>query len=211
MFSKALLIFSLISVAFASLAITDPVASTTYSGGQLATIAWHDDGDGNTTYSPAAFGPSNISIYAGNALQQTSLQLISSGLDVSTASSVNFTVDPTSGPNSPHYFIRIESLNGKSGTVPLESFSAQFTLINMTGVFSPTVLSEISGQSTAPIASASPTATGASSLTTSLPSSTHSSSTPSATGTSKASSGAISIKAGWAGLVFGAIVGATMF
>jgi len=211
MFSKALLISSLISVAFATLSITEPFASPTYSGGQLARVSWQDDGK-----SPAitAFGLSKISIYAGNSQQQTSLQTINGSFDVSTASSLNFTVDPTIGPNDDHYFIRIESINGKNGTNPLLSFSGQFTLNNMTGTFSASVLSEIAGQSTAPLVSAMPTATGAStstpSLTTSL-ASTHTSGTPSATGTSKASSGAISIKAGWAGLVFGAIVGATMF
>jgi len=212
MFSKALLISSIISVAFANVFITKPVASTTYSGGQLAVVSWQDNGDNNPSLT--AFGPSKISIYAGNSQQQTSLQLITGNLDVSTASSVNFTVDPTIGPDGGHYFIRFESLNGKNGTVPYESFSAQFTLNNMTGVFSPTVQSEIAGQSTAPLVSATPTATGGSTstapLTTSL-ASTHSSSTPSATGASKSSSGAIDIKAGWAGLVFGAIVGATMF
>jgi len=209
MFSKALLVSSLISVAFASLFITAPFASTTYSGGQPALVQWVEHDDGPPTLQD--FGPSKISIYAGNSQVQTSLQLLTPSLDVSTTSSMNFTVDSTIGPNSSHYFVRLESLNGKNGSVPWLSFSGQFTLTNMTGSFSSAVLSEIAGQSTAPLASATPTATGGlttPSLTTSL-ASTHSSSTPSATTSSK--SGAISIKAGWAGLVFGAIVGATMF
>jgi len=210
MFSKVLLISSLISVAFASLSITQPVASTTYIGGQSALVSWMDNGDNKASSSLTAFGPSKVAIWTGNSLQQTSLQLINGSLDVSTVSSVNFTVDPTIGPNSNHYFIRIDSINGKNGTEPLLSFSGQFTLTNMTGSFSPAVLSEIAGLSTAPLGPPTPTATGASSSITSLLS-THSSSTPSATGTSKASSGAISIKAGWTGLVFGAIVGVTMF
>jgi hypothetical protein len=211
MFLKALLISSLISVVFASVYVTNPVASTTDTGGKLATVSWQDDGHDPTL---AAFGPSTISIYAGNAQQQTSLQLINSNVDVSSTSSINFTVDATIGPNSGAYFIRFQSISGKNGSIPYESFSAQFTLNNMTGTFSPAVLSEIAGQSSAPLVSATPTATGGltstPSLTTSL-ASTNSLSTASATGTSKASSGAIGIKAGWAGLVFGAIVGATMF
>jgi len=209
MFSKVLLVSSFISVAFATLDVSQPVASTTYSGGDTghALVMWHE-GDADPPL--AAFGPTKISIYTGNAQQQTSLQLITANLDVTTTSTLNFTVDPTIGPDSSHYFIRFESLNGKNGSVPWEAFSAQFTLTNMTGVFSASVSAEIAGLSTAPLVSAMPTATGTStpSSTTSL-ASTHSSSTPSATSTSK--SGAISIKAGWAGLVFGAIVGATMF
>jgi len=212
MFSKALLISSLISVAFAIVYVTDPIATTTYSGGKLATVSWMEDVN-HTSPLLADFGPSMISIYAGNAQQQTSLQLINATVDVSSTSSVNFIVDGSIGPNGGHYFIRSHSLNGNLHSTPDEAFSAQFTLNNMTGTFSPTVLSEIAGQSTAPLVSATPTATGGlastPSLTTSL-ASTNSLSTASATGTSKASSGAISIKAGWAGLVFGAIVGATM-
>jgi uncharacterized transporter YbjL len=211
MFSKALLISSLISVTFATVFVTNPVASTTLTGGQPATITWEDDGNPPTL---AEFGSSMISIYSGNAQQQTSLKLLNNSLDVSSTSSLTFTVDPTIGPNSGHYFIRFQSNNGKNGSNPDLAFSAQFTLTNMTGTFSPLVQSEIDGLSTAPLATAMPTASGGltstPSLTTSL-TSTKGSSTASATSTSKASSGAISIKAGWVGLVFGAIVGATMF
>jgi len=211
MFSKALLISSLISVAFATVFVTNPIASTTDSGGKNATVSWQEDGN---TPALAEFGTAMVSIYTGNAQQQTSLQVINASVNVSTTSSLSFIVDPTIGPNGSHYFVRFQSINGKNGSIPFEAFSAQFTLSNMTGTFSPAILSQIAGQSTAPLVSATPTATGGltstPSLTTSL-ASTNSLSTASATGTSKASSGAISIKAGWVGLVFGAIVGATMF
>lgn len=45
-------------------------------------------------------GPCKISIYVGNSQQQTSLQLISPSTNVSNISSVQFTPDPTIGPNS---------------------------------------------------------------------------------------------------------------
>jgi len=209
MFSKALVILSLISVAFATVYVTNPFVPTVDSGGQNATVAWQDDGN---PPSLDMFGPAKISIYTGNANQQTSLQLISANFDVSTASSINFTVDPTIGPNSNHYFIRFESNSGKSanGTAFL-AFSSQFTLTNMTGTFSASVSAEIAGLSTAPLAAASPSTTlSVSSSTPSLTSTgTSSTRTPSATAT--ATSGAMGIKAGWAGLVFGAVIGVTMF
>jgi len=210
MFSKTLLILSLISVAFATVYVTDPVASSTDSGGKPATISWQDDVN---PPSLAAFGEATISIYAGNAIQQTKLQLINGSVDVSAISSINFTVDPTIGPDSSHYFIRFQSNNGRSANgIAFLAFSAQFTLANMTGNFSSAVLSEIAGLSTAPLGSSStslssgPTSTP--SLTTSILSSgTRASRTPSATATS----GAVGIKAGWAGLVFGALIGVMMF
>jgi hypothetical protein len=211
MFSKALLVLSLISVAFATVYVINPVASTTDSGGQNAEVAWQDDGNPPTL---AAFGPAMISIYAGNAQQQTSLQLISGSVNVATTSSINFTVDPTIGPDSNHYFIRFQSLSGTTANgTPYEAFSAQFTLTNMTGTFSPAVLAEIAGQSTAPLGgatSSSSLSTPAStpSITTPAPA-TSASSTPSAT--VRASNDAMGLKAGWAGLVFGAIIGVTMF
>lgn len=211
MFSKALLVLSLISVAFATVYVINPVASTTDTGGQIAEVAWQDDGNSPTL---AQFGSAMISIYAGNAQQQTSLQLINANVNVATTSSVNFTVNPSIGPNSNHYFIRFQSLSGTDtkGT-PYEAFSAQFTLTSMTGTFSAAVLAEIAGQSTAPLGGA----TTSSSLSTpvSTPSltthtlATSASSTPSAS--VRPSNDAMGLKAGWAGLVFGAIIGVMMF
>jgi len=216
MFSKALLIFSFVSVAFATVFVTAPIASTTYSGGKPATITWQDDKNAPTL---EMFGPATISIYVGNRIQQTSLQLLTStsGLDVSTTSTLTFTPDPTIGPNSNNYFIRFESVSGKDNTsTPYEAFSAQFTLDSMTGSFSSSVLAEIAGQSTAPLAGqASSGTTGPSStpsLTTSTASNSPTSSTASSTSaTAKATNGAMGLKAGWAGIVFGAVVGVTMF
>jgi len=212
MFAKALLIFSLISVAFATVFVTSPVASTTDSGGKSAVVSWMDDGKAPSL---AQFGASMISIYVGNAQQQTNLQIITNNTDVSTTSTMNFTPNPSIGPNDNHYFIRFESVNGKDSTgTPYEAFSAQFTLNSMSGSFSSSVLAEIAGQSTAPLGgqtssgSTTPTATPA--ITTSTaPTTSATSSTTSAT--AKPTSGAMSLKAGWAGIVFGAIVGATMF
>lgn len=215
MFSKVLLVFSLISVAFATLMITQPVASTTYHGGTAgAEVAWQDNG---TAPLLPAYGSSTVSIYVGNALQQTSLQLLST-VDVSSTSSVTFTPDPTIGPNGNEYFIRIQSVSGKDSTgAPLQAFSAKFSLDNMSGTFNSSVQAEISGQVTAPLApqSSSLSASGTTgpssstpSMTTSIGSSkSHTGTSSTTSSTASATSGAMGLKAGWAAIVFGAIVG----
>jgi len=213
MFSKAILIFSLISVAFATPYITTPTAATTYTGGQKdALVAWMNVDDGK------AFGLSSISIYVGNAIKQTQLQVLNPSVDVSTTLNITFSPDPSIGPDSSEYFIRVQSLSAKDNTSlanPLQSFSAKFTLNHMSGNFSSSIQAEISGQSTAPLGAqtssgaSSPTSSPALTSTGTSKSPTNTSSTTSAT--AKPSSGAMGLKAGWAGLVFGAVVGVTMF
>jgi len=220
MLSKALLIFSLTSVALATVYVTAPVATTTYQAGQSAVVSWMDDNNAPTL---AQFGLASISIYVGNAKQQTQLQVLNPSVDVSKVSSINFTPDGSIGPNGHEYFIRFQSLNLKdSSGAPVESFSALFSLTGMTGAFASSVQLEIDGQSTAPFAGQSSSVSGTGSSPTTTPSVTGSSassgSSSSPTGTSsktsataKPSSGAMSLKAGWVGIVFGAVVGVTMF
>jgi len=135
------------------------------------------------------FGPTKISIYVGNSQQQTSLQLISASTDVSTINELNFTPDPTIGPNSKEYFIRYESISLKDPTspqFPALAFSAKFELTGMTGNFSADVLQQISGASSLPINSPSSTSSRISSSTSSTP--PKSSGTPSSTSSRPASS-----------------------
>lgn len=210
MFSKAVLILSLISAAFATVYVTQPVASTVDTGGQPAVVTWQDSG---TSPSLVQFGNASIAIYAGNALQQTSLQVLNASVDVSQISSISFTPSPTIGPNSDHYFIRFQSLSLNASTGL--AFSAQFTLNNMTGTFSSTVQAQIAGQSTAPLAGATSSLPGSSSTSApSLTTATQSnspSSTASAVASATQSSSAMGITAGWAGTAFGALVAITMF
>jgi hypothetical protein len=51
------------------LQLTSPTASTTFTGGQQATISWIDNGQAPAL---AAFGNALIGIYTGNAQQQVS-------------------------------------------------------------------------------------------------------------------------------------------
>lgn len=210
MLSKALLILSLTCTAFAGVFITSPTASTTFVGGQPAQITWQESGIAPTL---KTFGLAKFSIYAGNALQQTSLQLLNASVDVSSTTSITVTPSSTIGPNSGEYFIRVESLTGKdSNGTDFLAFSSKFTLSNMTGTFSSAVQSQIAGQTTAPLAgqtsTASPTSSVSATVTgTSKTATGTSSAIPSA---SKTASGAMGIKAAWTGIVFGGLVGITM-
>ncbi|KAG9226834.1 hypothetical protein CCMSSC00406_0003493 [Pleurotus cornucopiae] len=187
MFSSALVILALSASALANVFITSPTASTTFTGGKEATISWQD-----TTDAPSLkdFGLATVSIYAGNAIQQTSLQLIVDNVDVSTTSSIKFTPNPQIGPNSDQYFVRIESRNLKDAAqpqFPALAFSAKFKMDGMTGTFSPAVQAQIAGQSTAPLAGSTPAATGAPAATSAAASTTKSgSSTRAATSTGSA-------------------------
>ncbi|KIM41567.1 hypothetical protein M413DRAFT_445540 [Hebeloma cylindrosporum] len=215
MFSKVLVTLAIASSAFATVFVTAPVASTTYSGGKPAVVTWQDSG---SAPSLKDFGPSKISIYVGNAQQQTSLQTLNESVDVSTTNSINFTPDASIGPNGNEYFIRFESLSLKDAAqpqFPALAFSAKFTLDSMTGVFSAAILSQISGQSTAPLATQSTPAgitTPVAATTTAASSSKKPTSTGSSAASASASSAAVlSSRAGWVGAVIGALVGVTMF
>jgi len=185
MFSKALVAVALGASALANVYITSPVLDATFTAGTQATVSWIDDGKAPSL---AQFGPAKVSIYAGNALQQTQLQAIAN-VDVSKNSSVTFTPDPTIGPNAEQYFIRIESVSLMSGQYPAMAFSAKFSLAGMTGTFTPAVQSQIDGQSTAPIAG--PTSSGAATsaastkmVVSTVTTGSKTSATPSATGKS---------------------------
>lgn len=215
MFSKSLVLLALSASAFATVYTTSPTASSTFTGGQQATISWQDDGK---TPALKDFGPAKVSIYAGNAQQQTLLQTIIASVDVSTTQSIQFTPDSSIGPNSGEYFIRFESISLKDATAPQYpalAFSSKFTMSGMTGTFSQAVLGQIQGQSTAPLAGATAAPTGASSAVSTPATSsskTSSASTKAATSTSKPSSAAVpGTQASWFGIVIGAVVGAAMF
>ncbi|KAH7928819.1 hypothetical protein BV22DRAFT_1003967 [Leucogyrophana mollusca] len=199
MFYSTFVTLALAASVLADVYITSPVSGTTFTAGQPATISWEDNGQ---SPSLAQFGPAEVSIYVGNAIQQTSLQTISSNVNVSSNASIVFTPDGTIGPNSNEYFIRVQSLSlmdAAQPQYPALAFSAKFTMANMTGTFSSAAQAEINGQSTAPIGgstSASPPASSASVITSvvSLPASSASASpSPSAANNNTGSAGKLGI------------------
>jgi hypothetical protein len=158
MFAQLAVVLTLSASALCNVFVTAPVASTTWNGGQKQTVSWQDNGNAPDL---KAFGAAMISIYVGNAQQQTRLQTISPSTDVSTSSSVDFTVDATIGPNSDDYFVRFESIGLKDPAAPqfpALAFSAKFKMAGMTGTFNSTVQAQIDGQSTAPIGGSTPPA-----------------------------------------------------
>ncbi|KAF5384250.1 hypothetical protein D9615_003339 [Tricholomella constricta] len=211
MFSRSLVALALAASALANVYTTSPTASTKFSGGKEATISWQDDGKAP---SMKDFGPAKVSIYVGNAQQQTLLQTIVPSVDVSTTQSIQFTPDASIGPNSNEYFIRFESLSLKDAAqpqFPALAFSSKFEMDSMTGVFSAPVLDQIKGQSTAPLAGAT-VAPSKAATTSAAP--TKASGTPTASksaAASQTSNAALGTKAGWFGIVAGAVVGASMF
>lgn len=207
MFAKAVLLSTLISSAFATVFITEPTSGSTFNGGQTNTITWQDDG---SSPSLADWGNASVSIYTGNANQQTLLQTVAASVNVSSTSSIQFTAEASIGPNAKEYFIRIESLSlvDKNTTFNQMSFSALFTMAGMTGTFNSSLEAEINGQSTAPIGG-STTGSPSTSATTAkadVAATTVSSATTSAT-TAAASNGAMSFAAipAWGSALFGAV------
>jgi len=100
--------------------------------------------------------------------------VISPSTDVSTISQIQFTPDPTIGPNSKEYFIRFESINfkdPKQPQYPALAFSSKFELTGMSGKFSDAVQQQIDGASSLPVGGGQPSSTVP-------PSSSSSSSTP---------------------------------
>jgi len=210
--------------AFATIYTTSPTASTSWQGGQSQTIQWIEDPN-NPTPALKDFGACKISIYVGNMQQQTSLQLLSPSTDVSTISQLQFTPDPTIGPDSDKYFIRFESIafkDPKSPQYPALAFSAKFALTGMKGQFTPDVQKQIDDASSLPIGPTSSTGSSGSSLSpassSAPPKSSGSPSSSSARPSSSSSSGS-SNSSGALGLTAGklltgvvaAVMGLAMF
>lgn len=194
MFARAAFILSLAASTLATVFMTSPTANTVCNGGSTCNIAWQDDGN---TPSLADFGTARVSIYVGSQTQQTELQVISAGVNVSTTSAIQFTVNPSIGPSGDFYFVRFQSLSANVNNVPAEAFSAKFTLNNMSGQFSASVSAQIAAAESSGSGSAAASSTGSSSaaasttasLTTSHASSATSSGTA-ASATKSAASGA---------------------
>ncbi|KIR58505.1 hypothetical protein I314_05751 [Cryptococcus bacillisporus CA1873] len=177
----------------AGIYITSPVAGTAATGGQVLNVAWQDDGKTPTL---GSIGPCTVDIYTGSTNKQIFLQNLAASVDVSKASSISATINPSIGQDDSHYFVRFTSLSLKDETnsqYPYEAFSAMFHIQSMTGTFNATVLAAIdaANSSSSVITSASSTATSGSASTSgagfaasNTKSSTHSASASSSSGSS---------------------------
>ncbi|CAD6577599.1 MAG: hypothetical protein TREMPRED_001986 [Tremellales sp. Tagirdzhanova-0007] len=133
--------------------VTSPVTTTAATGGQVLNVQWADDGETPTV---GSIGPCSIDLYTGSLNVQTQLQNLATSVDVSKASSVSATIDPTVGQSGEYYFVRFASLALKDTNnpqYPYEAFSAIFTINSMSGTFNSSILAEISGSSSSSMAS----------------------------------------------------------
>jgi len=141
--------------------MTSPTAQTTCTGGKQCTISWQDDGKAPTL---AQFGQASIGIWVGSVSSQTEIQHIQDGVNVATTAAVQFTVNPSIGPNSNVYFVRFTSATAKdpaNPANPIEAFSAKFTLNGMSGQFNSSIQAQINGASSSGGAVPAPTGTPA--------------------------------------------------
>lgn len=205
LFTTLLSVFAIAHSALAGVYITNPVGSTKQQGGQVITVTWADDGNTPTV---GSIGPCTIDIYTGSKTVQTQLQNLAASVDVSKASSVSATVDPSIGPNGSFYFIRVTSLNLKDTAnpqYPYQAFSAKFELQGMSGNFSQAVLAQIqdSGVSPSSVTSASKAATSSTSSTATKVAGAASAATSSSAASPKqvASGGLLALLVGVAGYV----------
>ncbi|BEJ12172.1 hypothetical protein CspHIS471_0206320 [Cutaneotrichosporon sp. HIS471] len=130
MFVAALL--ALAAPALATIYTTNPVASTSVKGGEVLEIKWQDDG-----IAPVldTIGICSVDLCIGSPTKQLCIQNLAESVDVSKASTVSTTIDPSIGANHDAYFIRYSAENYTDKGMPYMQFSARFALTDMTGNF----------------------------------------------------------------------------
>lgn len=125
-------LLALAAPALATIYTTNPVAHTQAYGGQVLRIDWVDDGEAPNL---PDIGPCSIDLCIGSESNQRCIQNLGESVDVSAASSISATIDPSVGENGKYYFIRYSSLNLKEGEYPYQQYSARFYLNSMEGSF----------------------------------------------------------------------------
>lgn len=207
--------FTLLSNVLATVYMTSPTAQTTCTGGKQCSIAWNDDGK---PPSLAQFGMADVGVWVGSVTAQTQVQHIQAGVNVSTTAAIQFTIDPSVGPNGNFYFVRFTSASFQDPTTlyPAEAFSAKFALTGMSGTLNSTVQAEISGASSNPIPSPSALTSAPASSTsapakTSSGSSSKSSQTASPAGAAKGAAMSLSVRDSMMGLLASGVLFALAF
>ncbi|GEM07679.1 hypothetical protein Rt10032_c03g1696 [Rhodotorula toruloides] len=142
----------LASVASANPYIYKPVAASHYKAGDSFTVSWRDNGAAPLS---SAYGTTDVMLYTGSALQQVQLANLGSIADPSKVTEQRITIDPSWGPDSDQYFIRIQSQSAKDASgAPLQAFSARFQLTQMKGQWSSSVKAALASNSTVAATSA---------------------------------------------------------
>ncbi|KAG8900975.1 hypothetical protein FRB99_005649 [Tulasnella sp. 403] len=159
----AVVFASLASQVAATIYVTEPVASTVCDPSKApCNVKWSDDGNQPPL---ASIGNCKIELCTGGQIQQTCLQILSAGIDVSQNAQIAYNANPQIGPAGTFYFIKFTSLTAKDPTnpaFPFTAYSAKFNVVG-TGTFNSTVQAQISGAAAAPSASVAAPAAGAAS------------------------------------------------
>ncbi|BGP31582.1 hypothetical protein JCM10296v2_003354 [Rhodotorula toruloides] len=188
----------LASLASANPYIYKPVAASHYRAGDSFTVSWRDNGEAPLS---STYGTTDVMLYTGSALQQVQLAKLGSVADPSKVTEQRITIDPSWGPDSDQYFIRIQSQSAQDASgAPLQAFSARFQLTQMTGQWSSSVKAALASNSTVAAASAASAASAAttsrrvagSAVSTSASASSSAGSSSSGTGSASASAASAS-------------------
>ncbi|KAF8128568.1 hypothetical protein EV363DRAFT_403661 [Boletus edulis] len=172
MYSIVSLVLLLASVVHASVYVTNPVQSSSCSGGQACTVQWVDNGQAPLL---SDIGECDVALYYGNYMMVQSLPSV----NVATTSSFTFTPNPSAGPNGQYYLVFTNS------AINYSSFSGSFALTGLTGTTpggssTPATTSGSSMTST-PTGTSTPTTTPTTTPTSSTPTSTTDTNTPTLT------------------------------
>ncbi|KAF8452659.1 hypothetical protein L210DRAFT_3639144 [Boletus edulis BED1] len=185
MYSIVSLVLLLASVVHASVYVTNPVQSSSCSGGQACTVQWVDNGQAPLL---SDIGECDVALYYGNYMMVQSLPSV----NVATTSSFTFTPNPSAGPNGQYYLVFTNS------AINYSSFSGSFALTGLTGTTpgggssttASTSATRTSSGSSTSAGSSTPATTSGSSMTstptgtstpTTTPTTTPTSSTPTST------------------------------
>ena len=149
----------LASPAFATLYTTNPVASSALVAGESVEVTWMDDGAAPQL---ETIGVCSVDLCIGSWTKQECIQNLAESVDVSKATSLSATIDPTVGENGLYYFIRFQSADYTANGVPYQQFSARFRIDAMTGNFTEAEMALATAPTEAPTKSGSAAASGAS-------------------------------------------------
>ncbi|KAI0826135.1 hypothetical protein BC629DRAFT_1586977 [Irpex lacteus] len=189
MFTALVTLALLAPSAFANLAFTQPVATSSWAPGQTVNIVWQDD---NNSPKLTDLGTGSFGIYVGGTTTQAQLVHIADSVNVATTSQINFQVPDGFGASYNGYFVRFtsDSCVDKSSSLnfPCEAFSAKFAINNLNGSFNSTIQQIADNGSSSSASAGAPAGSSAAAGTSATAAATSASSHASSSGSAHASS-----------------------
>ncbi|KIP09960.1 hypothetical protein PHLGIDRAFT_28772 [Phlebiopsis gigantea 11061_1 CR5-6] len=135
---RILFLFFVLPLVHATIFVTVPSSTTTCHGGQDCLVQWEDNGAAPFL---STIGPCFVGLYNGNGVLVQQIEPV----DVSSVRSLNFTPDPSAGPDTHNYYINFTSVN----VIGIPSshytqYSPSFALAGMSGSLQSPVPSDTS-------------------------------------------------------------------